>query len=287
MRLRDKRKYVTLFIACLGIMLVTVLANIGLFGIIKNYIFDPVYRANFGLAENDTPLNLSLLGVIQYVIEATRWEFDYSIIFGTNFFQLLLPCIVSIFGVLFYQKYHTIYQMVSYRKNNFRSFLQKEILKESLKVAISIFLSFVIFYILMFFVADGEMTNYMGRELFLDILGDNFYYQHTYLYYILDGLTRFFFIPFVYTMLSCSVALIAKSQKQAFFSANIYYYGLSVLGFALYYALGDKAIYLNPSVIMASGSYTDVRTFLLFAIHLIPIAISYFIIKKVGNYVEK
>ena len=267
-------------------MILAMLNETNIFYIVKNFIFSPEYRENFTLAESDVKTNISLFVVIKQVMTNYRWQFDYLLIFGTNFFQILLPCIVSISGILFYKKFHSIYQYTIYRNANYKKYLLQEIMKESLKMASAFFMSFIIYYIMLLIISKGAMSPYMERSLFLDILGNQFYYNYKYLYYILDGLTRFFLIPFIYSFFSCSLAIVLPTQKQVLFASNIFYYGLSMMGFALQYLFGDYAIYINPSVIMASGSYNHVNTILLFVIHLIPIVISLFIIKRKSRYVE-
>ena len=283
---RGNKVYWVIFGLCLIIMILAMLNETNIFYIVKNFIFSPEYRENFTLAESDVKTNISLFVVIKQVMTNYRWQFDYLLIFGTNFFQILLPCIVSISGILFYKKFHSIYQYTIYRNANYKKYLLQEIMKESLKMASAFFMSFIIYYIMRLIISKGAMSPYMERSLFLDILGNQFYYNYKYLYYILDGLTRFFLIPFIYSFFSCSLAIVLPTQKQVLFASNIYYYGLSMMGFALQYLFGDYAIYINPSVIMASGSYNHVNTILLFVIHLIPIVISLFIIKRKSRYVE-
>ena len=53
----------------------------------------------------------------------------------------------------------------------------------------------------------------------------------------------------------------------------LYYYGLSALGFALAMVLPQLAIYINPSVIMASGSYDQFNSIVLIFINMLPLLI--------------
>ena len=273
--LKDNMFYVVIFIICIIIMILYTLNQTNVFSICKNFIFNSNFRENFSLAESEIKIQYNLVDVFVYVISDYMWRFDYMIIFGTNLFQLILPFFTATAGLYFYKKYNTLYKMSLTRVINFKSFIKKEILNDSLKMAITMFTSYMCLFLILYIICGGKFMDYMGRELYLDILGHGFYDKHVYLYYIMDGFARFFFMPFVYTYFACTVATIFSSKKSVFFISNIYYYGLAVIAFGLYNIIGQKAIYLNPTVIMASGSYTHVNTLLLFLINVIPILASY------------
>lgn len=277
--------YLLIGLFCLITMIITMLNETNIFYIVKNFIFNPEYRNNFTLAESNIKENISLTQVIIHVFSNYRWNFDYLIIFGTNLFQILLPIIVSVTGLIFYTKYNSIYKFALYRKE-YKKYLLSEIFKESFKMSIIIFSSYMVYYILLLLITKGNNYSFMQRTLFLDILGQNFYNNHLYLYYLLDGSLRFLIIPFIYSMLACSISIICKTKKQVLLISNIYYYGMSMIGFFMYYIIGDNSIYLNPSVIMASGTYNNVHTIMLFAIHLVPIIISVLILERKNKSVE-
>lgn len=279
-------KYFLLFLFCIIIMLICSLYETNIFYIVRRFLFDSEYRANFSLAESTIKTNINVFQVIKQVITNYDGKFDYLLIFGTNLFQILLPCVVSIFGVLFYYKYSSIDQFAIYKTKNYDKYIRKQITHEALKTASTIFFSFIFFYIILFIITKGELSNYMGRTLFIDLLGNSFYNNNTYLYYILDGAIRMFLIPFVYTFFACSLAIILKTQKQVFLVSNIYYYGLSAIGFGLYYLIGDIALYFNPSVIMASGSYNNINTMLLICTNVIPLILGILIIRGKSKNVE-
>jgi len=254
--------------------------------IVGNYIFDKNYRENFGLADGPTRLNYNLFQLIKYIFTGQIWLFDYILIFGTGLFQVILPGIVSIAGLNFYGKLHTINKTTAYRKKNYANYIANDILLESLKISISVFSAYIAYYLFALYLSGGQLSDYAGRELFLDILGDDFYTKYPYFYYLLDGFVRFFMIPFIYSLYACAISLFANGKKQVFLASNAYYYGLTVVAFGLYMLIGNNAIYLNPTVIMASGAYLDINTILLMSLHMIPIIISYFMIKRHVNHVE-
>lgn len=271
---------------CLMIFLFTMLQETNIFTTLLRYIVDANYRENYSLAESDVKTVFNIFQVVPYVMAHHPWRFDVTFIFSTNLFQLILPLIVSISGLIYYEKYHSIEQYCYYRKQKYSKRLIQSIAWHALVCACSIFLAFLIFYSINFTITKGKLSTYVGRELYLDLLGYAFYDAHPYVYYLLDGITRFFIIPFIYAFLSCTLVTIVKSQKELLFTSNIYYYGLSVIGFGLYAAFGDIAIYFNPSAIMASGTYTNIHTLLLFVIHIIPFIFCFIWIYYKGKHVE-
>lgn len=283
------RKYLwalAIFGICLLIFLFSMFQETNIFSTLFRYVVDSNYRENYSLAESDVKTVFNIFQVIPYVMTHHPWRFDVSFIFGTNLFQLILPLIVSMCGLVYYEKYYSIEQFCYYRKQQYKKRFLQSIAWHAFVCACSIFLAFLVFYCINFFITKGRLSSYVGRELYLDILGYAFYDMHPYLYYVMDGITRFFIIPFIYAFLSCTLVTVVKGQKEVLFASNIYYYGLSVIGFGLYAAFGDIAVYFNPSAIMASGTYTNIHTLLLFVVHIIPFIACFVWIDYKGKHVE-
>ena len=228
---------------------------------IGNYFTDEKYRSQAGYG-NSVFWPLGIFPMIWDWLTNSFIHFDYTIIFGTNLAQIFVPALASVAGICFYKHFHSVFQMSLYRVRKYDIYLLKEISVYAGKMALAFFVAYLLFYV------------FTGRELLLDILGDNFYYEHTYLYYILDGVVRFLYMPFVYAFLSCSLAVVCRSEKQVFLLSNIYYYGMTIVGFATYMSWGQASLYINPSVIMASGSYYDINTWLLLLNNFIPVLFS-------------
>lgn len=266
-------------------MMICALNECNIFYIVSSFIFNESYRENFTLSYSRVKWDISLFEVIKRTLTEYRWKFDYLIVFGTNLFQIFLPCLAAAAGLIFYGHFRSIDKMKWFRVKSYKQSLLKEISDYSLKMAGALFLAYMLFFLFLLIVARGNMYGDMGRTLLLDILGNSFYARHTYLYYVLDGLVRFFLMPYIYAFLSCTIAVQARSQKQVFLLSNLYYYGLSIVGFSLYYSLGEYALYLNPSVIMASGSYNDVNTLLLVLLNIVPLVFSllYLLLRQKGD----
>lgn len=284
--IKKNKVYIFVSIICLLIMLFFALNETNVFHIIKEYIFNPDYRDNYSLAESNVKINMSLMQVIKSVLTNYKWEYDYMLIWGTNVFQTLLPFLIAISGINFYKKYQTIWKSSLYRNNNHAKFLFKEIFKESLKLSLSILCSYFIFYILCIFISKGMTNPSITRTLFIDIIGEKFYYNYTYLYYLLDGVTKFFITPMIYSFFVCSISLKFKNLKQVCLIPVILYFGLSLFSTILYYIIGDYAIYFSPATIIVSGAYDTVNTLLIFMFDFILIFISIVFIRRNVKSVE-
>ena len=265
--------YVWISVTCLLILLLWSFYTMELYWMIGNYFTDEKYRSQAGYG-NSVFWPLGIFPMIWDWLTNSFIHFDYTIIFGTNLAQIFVPALASVAGICFYKHFHSVFQMSLYRVRKYDIYLLKEISVYAGKMALAFFVAYLLFYVFIYNLSGGALMEYTGRELLLDILGDNFYYEHTYLYYILDGVVRFLYMPFVYAFLSCSLAVVCRSEKQVFLLSNIYYYGMTIVGFATYMSWGQASLYINPSVIMASGSYYDINTWLLLLNNFIPVLFS-------------
>lgn len=82
-------------------------------------------------------------------------------------------------------------------------------------------------------------------------------------------------------MFSECIPLLNRGIKETVGAPLIYYYGMSMLGNAIYLVAKNSsvAIYINPTVIMASGDYTNINTILIIICAMIPLYISFAVIK--------
>ena len=269
-------KFFALFIICLMIMLYGMLGDKNFFWILKESIFNPEYRANFFL-NNETTVGMviepTVFNIMKTVISNMHFTFDASVIFGTMWFQIIIPLFATISGIEFYQIYNSNLKLKIIRKESYRQTVLKEILFNSLKLGGIIFIAYLIFISFVYLISTPGSLGSSERTLFSDLIGNNLYLNHTFIYFIMEGIVRFFMIPFAYATLSQSFSLLNKSLKEVIAAPILYYYGLSALGFALAMVLPQLAIYINPSVIMASGSYDQFNSIVLIFINMLPLLI--------------
>ena len=146
-KIKQNKIYIIIFFICFMIMILSALNETNIFNIVGNFIFNSDYRENFTLAESTIKTDINLFQVIKQVLSNYSWKFDYILIFGTNFFQILLPFIVSIIGVSFYNEYNTIYNFSIHKQKSYSKFIKNNIIKKSLKMSATMFLAFLMFYV--------------------------------------------------------------------------------------------------------------------------------------------
>ena len=280
-----KRTYIIIGILCFIFMIYTVLQRQNILTIIFKYIFDVNYRTDFA-PDRVIEGVMTIPRMIIFVIKDSYWSFDEAIVDGTFLFQLIIPFLGVIGGIMFYRKHTSIATYEFYRVNDYRKTILQDILLVSAKIACSIFIGYVAYLTFVNFLI-GKNPHISGeRDFLVDIFGKSFYSNSIYIYFLIEGWFRFFLVPFVYAVLSSSICLIAKSEKQVIFYPCLYYFGLSALGFGLTYIIGIYAIYFNPTIIMASGDYIDINSLLLIFIACIPLIIGLTIIVRETKHVE-
>ncbi|MGL5979211.1 MAG: hypothetical protein ACRCZJ_09485 [Erysipelotrichaceae bacterium] len=282
-------KYIALFMICLLIMLHGVLDEKNIFWILKESMFNPEYRLNF-FGNNETTVGMviepTVINIMKSVLSNVQFTFDVTVIFGTLWFQIIIPLFATISGISFYQIYHSNFKLNIIRKMNYRKSVKREILHHSFTLASVVFAAYFVFICFSYVVSTPQALGSSERSLFSDLFGNSLFLNYTFFYFILEGFVRFFLIPFAYATLAQSIALFDTSLKEVIAAPILYYYGLSAVGFALSMVVPQLAIYVNPSAIMASGSYDQFNTILLILINLLPFFIGMFLIHWKTKYVE-
>lgn len=250
--------YLLFFILTFSILMSTFVLETDIIKIFSCYFNNVNY--------NSIALNSSLIENIKWLLNSFEWKFDYIIIWTTNIFQLILP-IFYIIGCIIYFNIN--------KNSNI-----KKIMNFAFKTALSIFTSYIFFYLIIVIICKCEHTDYITRNLFLDIFGANFYYSHTFIYYILDGLVRFLIVPFIYFSSSILLTSKIKNKSIGYYYILISYMFLSLLSNGLCHLLGDAFKYLNPAAIIISGSYTEISTVFLLLINIGILFLSIFVFYK-------
>lgn len=276
MMLNRQKTNIIIFLICIFVMFYCLVSQTNLFEILYMYLFDSDFRSNFGMAESNIQQHYNLFGVIVNVLTDFSWEFDTSLIFSTNLFQIFLPLLCSISGISFAYYINTLYPLEMYRYNTKKTIIKK-IFFHTLNCAVCFLYSYIIIYLIVLLLTQGQLNGTVTRNLFNEIFGFNLFLRNPYIYFIIEGLIRFFLMPFVYVFFSCTIALVFASYKKVLFSTNLYYFGVSAIAFGLSY-LTSKSIYINPTSIMVVGSLNNVNTTLLLIFSCIPLWISLLIL---------
>lgn len=281
--------YPLAFLLTLLVILFGYLENINFFYIMRKVIFDRSARLNFFQQleiERYHSIEPTLLNIAKYILNTySNGSFDANIILSTVWFQMIIPLFSIPTCITFYLKYQTLYHSTFYKHKNYRSFLIKEIFKHAFKLSFSIFSAYLLFMIVAKEMAHPTMLASESRTLFNDLLGSGFYQNHTILYFILEGGMRFFMMPFIYTCLGETVALLNVSLKYVIGAPLLYYYGLATVGYALAFLAPTISPYINPTAFMANGDY-ELNTLLLLTINFIPLYLSLGIVWYRSQHVE-
>lgn len=260
-----KKTYIYLFLSILGIFFFSLLFEIGSFYAAYRYVFSENYRQEIMNIYPYSHLKNIFLLMRDWWINF-EWKFDYIMIWSTNIFQLIFP-LFSVVGSILY--------FVQKREENI-----KLIFSFSLKVSLSIFSAYLVFFSFIFFITNGNYTNYITRTLFLDLFGQDFYKYHIYLYYLINGGICFLFIPFIYVASGVLVSSLFKNKIQVYYYFIILYLFLIVNVGNLIDLFGDQFLYLDPSSILLAGSYESVSTPLLLFLNLIILNSSVYFYRK-------
>ncbi|MGM0294141.1 hypothetical protein [Enterococcus mundtii] len=271
------------------ISLSLVIFFIMVFSILNEYISNAfLYVTNLGFRQemNQGQAFINVFDFFWRSLTESVWSFDYSLIFGTNLFQMFIPLVASIGTAIFAQKWQTIYKFEIYHVLNFRNFVYKKILSTATKIALATFFGFFIYYLFCFIALHDSINDTVTRPMFEDIFGSNFYVNHRFLQSFLEGVVRFFWIPFIYTIFGTSISLIVSEAKIYLLAAPLYYYSMSAIGTGMTAFSEDISLYFNPTVIMASGDYYTFNTYLLLLANSIPLFIGIVLIYGRSQNVE-
>lgn len=288
MKILKKNKYYLLILcACLIIMIYSVLSDYNFFQSVWRCLTESDYidLYNSDLFPGEVPIN-NMLDFVQHFFKYNHFNFDYIMIFGTNSFQVIMPFLCVITGVRYHNKFYTVDKLKMYRFKKIKYYLSSTMLKQAFLTSIFIFLSFVLYYLFCLKLANAPIMEDMRRDLFADIFGSSFYYNHLYLYYFLEGIIKFFVVPFVLTILSLCSVLFLKKRKVVFTAMPLFYYGMAICAFVIALYNDTISMYLNPTSIMASGTFIEFSTILLFIPYFIMILLSIFLVIYYVNKYE-
>ena len=215
-------------------------------------------------------------------------NFDNYMIFGSGLATIFCP-ILSIFsGYLFYKKESTVNKFVYYRTSSRIATYLKNAAAISLKVVAGIYAAFLVYYLFGVIICDintlEELIN-PWRLMFTDILGLEFYVEHRYLFYFIEGTIKFFVMPLGFSMLFCSSLLICKKISITIIFVLFLLFGLfefSQMVLRGRVPLGIVTIF-NPFAFYGSSDYT-VASWWYFISLAMPYLYSLIIIYSNRNY---
>jgi len=274
-QIKENKKYEFIFLIYIFLMFICIIFDSNILYIIYKYISDMEYRNNIMDFYNVYDFMKCLIKFLFDTISNLEWHFDYIVIWGTNIFQISLPFL----AVVGFSKFKT-----KYTKK-----IKRDAIIEAIKISTATFLAYLLFFTIVIIICKGKCSTYITREFLIDIFGKSFYFEHIYLYYIIDGFIRFFFMSFIYAysggLLSLSYNKKSEIKNLVCYYFITIYFALSIISTILIYTIGNAAIYFGPQTIMIAGTYFNINSILIIAINLIPLVIclTIFHIRK-GNH---
>lgn len=281
---------IIIFILCLLIMLYFMTSSTNIEYILKQYVSSEEYRKSIwtndgiGFIEFVPEAERSIFRLIWVILTKTPYQFDVSIIFGTALFSIFLPLFPMICTYDFYRYYHSIYKSAAYRGKGYRADLNHTMHHNALKMAGTLFLSYFI-YMCIVKAAASEPNGAPYRSLLHEIFNDRFYGEHTFIYFFIEGLIRFFWMPYIYCRMGEAAVLYESDWKKPVFLPALYYYGLTAAGMALANVIPVLSIYISPAVLMANGDF-EFNSFILLAVNALPMILAWLMTYYRTRYVE-
>lgn len=290
--LKNNRYHVFVTLSFVFICIFSINSNYG----VINHFFK--YFTNPTLQREDFLIYEFIKDIDQKYNVFQAWKMELSIfvrtveglfVWSTELYQILLPIIVSVSCFATFNQKETINHYIYPRKKKYRTFVFEDVLKKSIAMAFSVYIGFVIIWVINHFLYTHMIDpQHPGRSLLSDILGKRFFIENTFLYFLLEGAIRFFFMPFIYSFFANACAYVVNKGWKAYLASNLYYFVLAIVGFVLLVIgseAGRVAIYITPSVIMSSGDY-EFSTYIILLTNSLPLLIGSFILYRHTQNIE-
>lgn len=288
MIIKQNKNYIIVFSICFLLFIYFMLDTLGYTNMLIRLIIEPNYLNHF-FVNNDNPalrnVSPTLINFINYLCTNSYCSFDELVVFGTAFFQVILPLVSVVAGIDFYKYYHSLFPMQIIKEENYKKHIIKCISFKSFKLALSVFFAYFLFIIIVQIISDPSIDVGGRRSFLLDIFGNNLYH-YKFLYYFLEGSIRFFMMPFVYSFLIQSTVLYFQNIKEVVATPIVYYYLLTLIGYGCAVFKNNIYIYLSPAAMMANGAFMNINSLLLIFTNSFPLFIGLILMyrKFSGSY---
>lgn len=256
--MKNYKKYIVLSLVYLLIMIICMFLETNILTLLFHFFSNNTYRDKIMNIYNDYNLIACFIKLIYNLFSNFEWSIDYIIIWSTNIFQFSLP-FVAILGFLWEEESKKSHNMMIS-------------IKCATKMASSTFIAYIIFYLLVIIICRGHFSTYISRSFLCDIFGKSFYYNHAYVYYLIDGFVKFFLMTFIYSYCGSLMSVSLNNESKIYFCyyLPIIYFCFSIISTLLVYVIGDISMYLSPLTIMIAGSYFNISTPIIILVNFIP-----------------
>lgn len=243
-----------------------------------------IYDSNlFYYLKNFTP---DIYRYTIYDMMYSSFHFDLYMIWSTIYMQILFPLFATAPVILFFREKNGSLAFQANRVKHYKQHIIHKILKYAFFSASLCFVGYLITYLIGVALFPTNLEFDAFRNMFADILGAEFYLQHRYSYYLLEGFLKYFLTGFVYSFFGLSIALFTDKKFLFILIPTIYFLGTS----AIIGLLTDNVfiLYFIPSFVFFAASNDNLSTASLFIGFIPPLLISFSLIyKKLRNKYEK
>lgn len=190
---------------------------------------------------------------------------------GYRFVQLLIPVFPVIIIIPFLNIVRTL-PMEYPRASSYIKAIVPKIIKCLFFGCFALFLSFLCF-LLIGRVMLGLPEASGKEELFTEIFGNNFYRDHMFCFFVVQGFLRFFIFPLVYGLFGISISFLSSKKHLCILIPVSYYTILSIVCACLNSAFSPRDfIYFSPSYTLMSTARPYVNGFMVLA-PLLPVLV--------------
>ncbi|WP_159649457.1 hypothetical protein [Erysipelothrix aquatica] len=217
-------------------------------------------------------------------------EFETYILDGTRMFQIVIIAFAIVAILMFFTNQKYLRKFEYSRECNIRKFELRKLLKYATFVSAAVYLGYVLYLVLGVAITNIEPIHPSPlKTIFLDYLGESFYWNHRILYYLIEGFLRFFIVPFIYSILGCALILISNKVSYSITVLVVFYFGLSVFNFVLppmgvSYMASTLYFLLSPSAVMSNSAYIAPTIVMLLPLCLPIIISSILVLYRIFNY---
>lgn len=192
---------------------------------------------------------------------------------GFSIMQLLLPVFSGMIVLPFFQ-IKKIFSFAYTRTKSYKTMIVKIILKNLLIGCTYLFVAYLVFLCIgASFLPIREDVG-APRELFTEILGKNFFYEHMFLFYVIDGFLKFFVFPLVYGLFAIAVSFLTNKEYVALLLPIAYFLVLDILISVLNAMVPIDIFFLSPAYTIMSNTRVYLNGFAILAPLLPPLVFS-------------
>lgn len=175
----------------------------------------------------------------------TVFSFQNFAIDSFSLIQMILPVFSGIVMLPFLRD-QKLYPICYLRTKSYRRFVISNIIKHVLIGCIVLYLAYCVLMLIGALILHPVVL-YYERDLYMDILGRNFYSDHPILFLLLDGFHKYIIFGSVYALFFAAVSFYTRRWYLCVLIPVVYYFGLDLLCSAIGSMYSVDLFYFSPA----------------------------------------